>query len=192
MIRPMPSPSGTNFARYYILQGRRSPSMAYDAALEAGRHGLENEAAASGSMIGRGSGNAKDAIKAIVTWCCENLIDEETYELSELLVKSIAETPLGGQGNASVTAAMDAKELERWSRYGEDFARGFVAASARASANAAAESAYFERFPDARRLEASAKSTAVTGATTASPAIGASAAAEREYFKRFPHAGRLV
>jgi hypothetical protein len=145
----MPSPRGTNFEKLYILQGRRpSPQMAYDAMR-------------SGAEVGRGSGSNKDAIKTIVRWCCENPIDSEVFELSELLVKSISETELGGKGNPSVLAGMDSASIRKWRAYGENYARKFVAANAKASSSA--EQEYRARFPHSRILEASANSTVVTG-----------------------------
>jgi hypothetical protein len=135
---------------------RRGPMMAYDATASESRAAREAEGAASGNMFGSGSSN-NDAIKTIVRWCCENMNDEETYRLSELLVKAISETPLGGKGNASVTAAMDAKELARWADYG----RRFVAARAKPAADPTAsagtpEEEYHARYPHARRLKSGA------------------------------------
>jgi hypothetical protein len=184
MIRPMPSPSGSNFEKLFILRGRPSPTMAYDSKLPvAGRHGLENDAAPSGGEVGRGTGNSKEAIKSIVRWACENLNDEETFELSTLLQSAISETPIGGRGNASVVAGMDAARA--WGKaYGERFVRKA------AKASASAEQEYHERYPHARRLSASGCG-GVTSAASAKP-IAADATAARDYYERFPNARRLA
>jgi hypothetical protein len=67
MIRPMPSPRGTNFSRMFILKGRASPLGAYDSA-----GGLEGA-------------HESESVNAIYKWACENLSAEERLALSEKL-----------------------------------------------------------------------------------------------------------
>jgi hypothetical protein len=68
LIKPMPSPSGTNFERIYILQGSRrrsSPKGAYDSARRAYDGG--------------------DPVSQLVSWIEENLDDDARSRLIETL-----------------------------------------------------------------------------------------------------------
>lgn len=174
MLKPMPSPNGSNHERLFILQGRRpSPQMAYDSA----------------------AGSYPDARKffeggvaTLSKWAGENLSDRDIEQLIERLKCAMSERMTGMIRETVSEPAMDAASIRKWRDYGANFARKFAADRAKASASA--EQEYFARYPNARRLEASANCTVAT--TPSAKPIGADASAERAYFERFPHARRLA
>ncbi|MGJ0504635.1 MAG: hypothetical protein ACR65X_13025 [Methylocystis sp.] len=142
-------------------------------------------------MVGS-SGNA-DAVEQILLWAKQNLSGEEVARLgmelqsmSDELFEHSSREAMGKKTDP--TAAMDAASLRKWRAYGENYARRFVAANAKASASA--EQEYHARYPNARRLERSANSTVAT--TPTAKAIAADTAAERDYYARFPNARRLA
>jgi hypothetical protein len=149
MLKPMPSPRGTNIEKLYILRGRGAPSgptAAYDSAphamttAQAARYGAQFAKRMTGGArmaydqapvdpldgAGAGEGNA-DAVNTIVTWALGNLTPADLDELV---------AAIGRERNMSLDRRRTAMDARRP-------ARG-MSASASASFN--------EMFPDAARI----------------------------------------
>ncbi|CAJ0869611.1 hypothetical protein AMST5_02153 [freshwater sediment metagenome] len=76
MIRPMPSPNGTNHEQLYILRGRANPAGAYDAA-------PDNLARA----------HADEEVLQLAEWCRKNLRPEQIIALTEQLQTELSGRP---------------------------------------------------------------------------------------------------
>lgn len=145
MLKPMPSPNGTNIERLFILKGRASnnPVAAYDSArqmtpAQAARYGAEYARRMTGGPrlaydavtpeAPAAAGNA-DAVNTIVTWALGNLTPAD-------LDKLVA--AIGRERNMSLDGhrrhAMDAHRPSR-------------------GMSSAAHASFHELFPDAARIK---------------------------------------
>jgi hypothetical protein len=75
MIRPMPSPNGTNHEQLYILRGRANPSGAYDAAPPLAR------------------AHDDETVREMAEWCKKNLRPEQIMALAEQLQTELSGRP---------------------------------------------------------------------------------------------------
>jgi hypothetical protein len=152
MLKPMPSPSGSNIEKLFILRGRgasSNPQGAYDSAYNSGprtaaegaRYGAQFAKRMTGGarmaydegapdpLAGAGAGvGSSDAVNTIVQWATQNLGEQEIEELVAAL----------GNRNMSLDAhrrhAMDAQRRPQ---------RGM---------SASASKSFHEMFPDAARI----------------------------------------
>lgn len=145
MLKPMPSPRGTNFEKLYILQGRGAPSpqMAYDSAPNGPRTAAEGArygAAVAKRLLGGrqtlaydeaperdvARGNA-DSVRQIAEWAQSNLSPQDIDEL--------------------IAALSNSKDIGLDRRHAQDTRRPSRGMSAGASAS------FQEMFPDAARIK---------------------------------------
>jgi hypothetical protein len=152
MLKPMPSPAGTNYEKLYILRGRgasTNPSGAYDSAYnphamttaQAARYGaalakklvgrpqLAYDEGAPDPLAGAGEGASNaDAVGTIVKWVRENLDERGKDELLAALGRDRADMGLDRR-----RPAMDAHRQQR-------------------GMSSAAHASFHELFPDAARI----------------------------------------
>ncbi|MGB5083531.1 MAG: hypothetical protein WBO09_02765 [Methylocystis silviterrae] len=151
MIRPMPSPRGTNIEKLYILRGRgapTNPAAAYDSAYNSGPHTAAQGAAYGAALAKRlianpnrrlafdevlpdtpgGAGNS-DAVAQIVAWALGNLTPADLDELV---------AAIGRERNMSLDRRRPAMDTGRPSRV---------------ETSASARDSFYARYPDAARIK---------------------------------------
>jgi hypothetical protein len=162
IIKPMPSPGGTNREKLFVLQGGKGAlnrrGMAYDSMgpTPTNRRGLAYDTA------------EPDTIEQIVAWAKENLTPKALHDLSTALLAYRAGYPSPGE----MAAADDEPKVAGKSP------------AARLGADSAATRDLFRRFPEIARI-IHPKGTTPSTRVTADP--GALAAT----FTRYPDLARL-
>jgi hypothetical protein len=129
LISPMPSPSGTNREKLFILSGRGAvnPRGAYD-----GRRGLAYD------TLGASPASPQDSVAQIVSWAKENLNFDDIRRLAQAL-------GVHAQQSEPVPAADDDPTADPMQTRGK-------APGARVSMDAASTKGLFQRFPDLARI----------------------------------------
>jgi hypothetical protein len=121
MLKPMPSPNGTNREQLYILRGGRggpNPRGAYD-----GRRGLAYDTLGA---------SPNDNVAQIINWAKENMSSDEIRRLAQAL-------GVYAQQNEAIPAADDAPSVDPMQTRGR-------APGARVGMDAAAMKSLNERF----------------------------------------------
>jgi hypothetical protein len=141
VISPMPSPSGTNYEKLFILRGRGStPQAAYDSRMTAAQAraygerqarrllGLDSTPDGSTELPVVNRDNGDDVVSQLVAWCRDNLNPDECRQLIAAL-------------NDTDNMTMDRRRQRR----------------GHAMDSAAAARDYAERFPDAASVRGQRK-----------------------------------
>jgi hypothetical protein len=162
LIRPMPSPKGTNKERLFVLQGgmgalnRRS---AYDS-----RRGLAYDTLGA---------SPNDNIEQIIGWSKQNLTAKQMHDLSVALEAAAGRAGYPSPGEIAA-AADDGPSVDPMQTKGR-------APGARLGADSAATRDLFRRFPEIAKI--------INGRTPSTAA--ADSAALQETYSRFPELSRL-
>ena len=130
LIRPLPSPKGTNKERLYILQGGMgvlNPRGAYDS-----RRGLAFDTA------------EPDTVDQIVGWSKENLTPKALHDLSIALLAAAYRAGYPSPGEMA-GAADDEPSVDPMQTRGKS-------PGARLGADSSGTEGLYQRFPDLRRI----------------------------------------
>jgi hypothetical protein len=157
IIKPMPSPGGTNREKLFILQGGKGPlnrrGMAYDSMgpTPTNRRGLAYDTA------------EPDTIEQIVAWAKENLTPKALHDASIALLAAAYRAGYPTPGEMADAAAAEPARLGADSAATRDLFRRFpeiaiiihpkaTTPSTRVTADSGALAATFTRYPDLARL----------------------------------------